>query len=241
MKTVGIYLFLIISLLLSGQTSYAQKKKIENLPKFDRKKLHFGFSIGLNSSDFVVDRMPDFQSFDSLKVIESQAMPGFNLGIIADYHITPVFNLRFIPALSFAQRNLEYTFSTPNSNGGFTRVIKPVESTFLDFPLNFKYRSARLNNFAAYIVGGFKYSIDLASQKDVTGVFGEEIVKLSRHDYSYEVGVGFDFFLEYFKFSPEIKLSFGIPNLIIKDGTLYSDPIRRLTSRIILISFHFEG
>lgn len=202
--------------------------------------MHFGFSIGINSSDFVVDRMPDYQNYDSLRVIESQAKTGFNLGIIADYHLTPVLNLRFIPALSFAQRNLEYTFASQN-NGSYNRVIKPVESTFLDFPLSIKYRSARLNNFAAYVVGGAKYSIDLASQKDVTGVFGEEIVKLSRQDYSFEVGVGFDFFLEYFKFSPEIKLSFGLPNLIIRDGGIYSDPIKKLTSRIVLISFHFEG
>ncbi|MDQ3193013.1 MAG: PorT family protein, partial [Bacteroidota bacterium] len=155
MKAVGKIFLLTFILLISSQYSYAQKKKIENLPKFDQKRLHFGFTIGINSSDFAVDRVPDFQNFDSLKIVESQSMPGFNLGIIADYHITPVFNLRFIPALSFAQRNLEYTYSG-SGNGTFTRIVKPIESTFLDFPLNFKYRSTRLNNFAAYVVGGFK-------------------------------------------------------------------------------------
>lgn len=242
MKAAGAIFLLSIAILLSNSKAFAQRKKVENLPKFDFRRFHFGFTIGINYANFFVNRTTDITSWDTIAVIESQPQPGFNLGIVGDYHISPVFNFRFIPALSFAQRNLEYTFAKPlNGNGFQNKVIKPVESTFLDFPLNIKYRSARVNNFAAYVIGGFKYSLDLASQEDVITGYGEEIVKISRHDYGYEAGIGFDFFLEYFKFSTELKLSFGMPNLIIKDGTLYSDPIRKLTSRIILVSFHFEG
>jgi hypothetical protein len=221
----------------------AQRKKIENLPAFDQKKLHFGFSIGLNTADFVVDRNPNFFSADSLLVLEPESAPGFNLGIIADYHLSPVFSLRLLPTLSFVQRNLAYTFREVVVNGGpDTRLVnKPVESTFLEFPLLLKYRSARLNNFAAYVIGGFNYRLDLVSQENVNPVFGQEQVRLNRHDFAYELGVGFDFFMEYFKLSTELKFSFGIPDILIHDQTIYSNPIRKLSSRIFVLSFHFEG
>jgi hypothetical protein len=228
-----------VLLLLTGSlAAWAQPRKVENLPKFDQKKFHFGFTLAYNSSNFTVRREPDFANFQNLRIVESQAQPGFNLGIIADYHITPVLNLRFIPGLAFVQRNLEYTLFDNGGGNRPTLIRKPVESTYLDFPLLLKYRSARLNNFAAYVVGGFKYSIDLASQEDV---FDPEIVKVFRQDFAWEVGVGFDFFMDYFKFSPEIKLSFGIPDLLVREGTIYTNPIRRLTSRVVVISFHFEG
>ncbi|MBA3900699.1 MAG: PorT family protein [Bacteroidetes bacterium] len=241
-KTFRLILIFSITLFFED-AAFAQIKKVENLPNFDQKIVHFGFTIGFNNADFVVNREPDFSVYDSLLSIEPQSAPGFSLGIIADLHITPVLNLRFLPSLSFVQRNMEYTFRADVANGGpmVNMVNKPVESTFLEFPLLIKYRSARLNNIAAYVVGGLNYRIDLASQEDVSPIFGQELVKLVRYDYAYEIGVGFDFFLEYFKFSTELKASFGIPDLLVRDGTIFSDPIRRLSSRIFVLSFHFEG
>ena len=239
MKYKRIILCFLIANILSA-TAHAQKLKVENLPKFDTKWIHFGFSLGFNSTDFIIHPVPDFNTFDTLRVIESEKKPGFNLGIISDLHLGSHFNLRFLPALSFAQRNLEYTYSRGDTFN--YKKVKPVESTFLEFPLNLKYRSARVNNFAAYVLGGVKYSIDLASQKDVDNAFSDEIVvKLRKHDYSYEMGFGLDFFLEYFKFSPELKVSFGVRDLLIHDSTQYSDPLRKLNSRILLISLNFEG
>jgi hypothetical protein len=222
----------------------AQRKKIQNVPEFDRRKIHFGFTFGYNSTDFHVHKKSDLSLYDSLVTIESQPVGGFNVGILADYHITPVLNLRFTPALSFSQRNLEYTFRTQEArySTGYKMITKRIESNFIEFPLLIKYRSARLNNFAAYIIGGFNYRIDLASQKDAVSPTGEEFVKLASSDLSYEIGIGFDFFMEYgWKFSPELKFSFGMPNILIPDKTIWTRPIDRLTSRIIVISFHFEG
>ena len=234
-KTAAIFLFLISVTFCS-----AQEKKIENLPKFDHKRIHFGFTLAINNADFVVTHQPDFWRYDSLLSVQSEDQLGFNLGIVTDLHLHPYFNLRFIPSLAFAQRNLEYSFDRGDS--ATYLIVKPVESTFLEFPLYLKYRSKRVNNFAAYIIGGPKFSFDLASQKDVVNTPGTEIVvKLNDKDYSLDIGFGLDLFLEYFKFSPEIKMSFGLPNTLIKDNTIFSDPIQRLNSRIFLFSLHFEG
>jgi hypothetical protein len=218
----------------------AQKEKVQNLPSFDQKRYHFGFTLGLNTADFRMQN--DISKVDSLLILETVKQSGFNLGIVSDLHITPLFNLRFIPALSFGQRNLSYTFLLPN--GAKESLIKPVESTYIDFPLTFKYRSERLNNFATYVLAGGKYSLDLASQEKVdnsTNLNNEIVVKIKKHSYWYEVGFGMDFFLEYFKFGTEIKYSVGINNLIINDNTRFSDPIEKLLGRMLLISVTFEG
>ena len=94
------------------------------------------------------------------------------------------------------------------------------------------------------MVGGFKYSIDLASQAHVDNSVNppqDIVIKLKKHSYSYEAGFGADFFLKYFKFSTEIKLSMGLNNIFINDQTIFAKPIESLRSKIILVSFTFEG
>lgn len=226
---------------LAFVNTIAQQKTILNLGDFDEKKIHFGFSLGVNTSSFIMES--DLSRSDSLIRLEVLPQSGFNLGIVTDLHLGPLFDLRFIPTLSFGERRLEYTF-LENTGKPSTVLSKAVESTYLDFPLNLKYRSIRYNNFAAYFVGGFMYSYDLISQKDVINAksnIAETVIKLDNSNINYQIGVGFDFFLEYFKFSPELKMSYGVNNLIINDNTILSDPITSLRSKIFLLSFTFEG
>lgn len=222
------------------QKLFAQRKKVENLPGFDHKIIHFGFSLGVNSADFILQH--DLAKWDSLLSLEIQKQSGFNLGIVTDLHMTPLLNLRFIPSLSFAQRNLEYILL--NRRGEREIITKQVESTYIEFPLDVKYRSERLNNFAAYMLGGFKYSIDLASQAHVDNTSSapqDIVIKLKKHSYSYEIGAGADFFLKYFKFATEIKLSMGLNDVFINDNTIFAKPVESLLPKILLVSFTFEG
>lgn len=217
------------------------KKRPVNLSQFDDKKVHFGFSLGINSSDFLMES--DLGVNDSMLKVESNPQLGFNLGIVGDLHLGSNANLRIIPTLSFSQRNMEYEFRQRNSTKT-KKYVKPVESTYIDIPINLKLRSNRNGNFAAYIVGGAMYSYDLVSQEGVENVafnLDDLIVKVNRHTISYQVGAGMDFFLEYFKFSPEFKLSMGTNNNHVQDGSVFSQPINYLKSRIFLVSLTFEG
>jgi len=229
---------ILLALFLQINISNAQKQAVLNLPKYDVERLHFGFSLGINSTDFIIHPIKDFYKFDSLKTIESESQLGFNLGIVSDLRLNKYFNLRFIPDISFAQRNLNYYFSGTEV---FTR-IKKIESTFLNFPINIKLRSERINNAGAYMLAGGKYTLDLASQKGIKSeIPGQEAIKLKKHDFSYELGAGIQFYLPYFKLAIETKLSVGIRNLLIKDNTLFSRPIDGLNSKVFLIAFMFEG
>lgn len=219
---------------------FAQAPKVKNLQRFDTKFIHFGFSLGINSGGFALHRNPYNTARDTLATIEVINQSGFNLGIVSDLHLHKHFNVRFLPTLVFGQRNLEYKFV--NFQGESRTVAREVESTYLDFPLLLKYRSARLNNFAAYIIAGGKYSIDLASNEDVDNRdIPESIIKLKRNTTSAEVGIGTDFFLPYFKFAIELKMSYSLDDALIRDNTELSNPVEKIVPKMFFISFLFEG
>jgi hypothetical protein len=243
MRTPGtlrnaLLLALLVALPFGAQ---AQKRiKTENLPNFDLATFHFGFLLSYNTADFFVERKPFDPAVDTLLVLDHVKQPGFNLGIISSLNMTPNLSLRFMPTLSFQDRQLQYTFI--KGSGKSTVFTKQVESTYLEFPLLLKLRSDRINNFAVYLVAGGKFSMDMASQKDVNNAIDDEIVvKLQRTDYSAEVGGGMDMFLPYFKFGVELKMGIGIPNLSIDDGTRFSEPIQSLRSKSYFLTFTFEG
>ncbi|MCC7501704.1 MAG: PorT family protein [Flavobacteriales bacterium] len=238
-RNLGKALLATVLLGLAGNTN-AQKIKTENLPNFDLHVFHFGFLLSYNTSDFFVKLKPNAPFTDSLLVLDHVKQPGFNLGIVSSLNMTPNLSLRFLPSLSFQDRQLLYSFR--KSDGKTTVFLKPVESTYLEFPLLLKLRSDRINNFAVYLLAGGKYSMDMASQKDVNQAIDDEIViKLRRTDYSAEVGGGVDMFLPYFKFGIELKMGIGIPNLLIDDNTRFSAPIESLRSKTYMFTFTFEG
>ena len=231
--------YLIILLLFLGiSNSYGQRrKKPQNLIRYDFKKLHFGFTLGLNDLNFNINKNSSTLTNDTLLTLLSNSQKGFNLGIVSNLRLGRYTDLRFIPTLVFGERHLNYGFI--DSNGVSDEKVKNIESTLIDFPVYIKYKSARYNNFRTYVIGGLKYSMDIASQDNIEDE-GEEIVKLKKHDLMGEIGFGIDFYLEYFKFSPQIKLSYGILNLLSKDETVYTKSINHLSTNGWIISFTFE-
>ena len=216
----------------------AQTEKIQNLPGYTSEVLNFGFYIGVNRTNFILH--PVNFPIDTILVVESTPKFGFDLGIIAEVALHQYFTVRLVPELAFGERSIQYTFYS--TSGKKYSIPKRVESTFINFPLDLKYRSKRINNWGVYVLGGGRYSVDLASQKDVkSNIPGQEIVKLNRKDWGYEGGVGIDFYLPFFKFGIEAKLTVGLKDLLIKDNTAFSNSINKLNSKIFLISFTFEG
>lgn len=221
--------------------AWAQRDIPDNLPKFDHKKIHFGFQLGLSQNGFSLD--PDLRQTDSLISMQVRSQPGFVIHVVSELHFGPYFGLRWTPGIAFAARDLEYQFYGINGPEPSPKV-RTIESTFIESPIMLKYRSKRVNNFASYVMAGYNYSFDLASQANVDNQVdesGEYIVKLRRHNHNIDIGVGFDFFLEYFKFTPELKFSYGLNNIILQDGTIYAAPINDLRSRIFVVALNFEG
>lgn len=238
-RLVGLFVLLLFSYTLT-----AQKQKVKNLHDYDEEYLHFGFSLAANQSWFAITLEKDLTLRDTLLSITPGKVWGFNLTILSDLRIHKYATLRFMPTLSFQDRNLYFSMIVDqNGSPVVTDFKKNIESTMIEFPLNLKIRSSRLNNISAYIVGGGKYGFDLASQEDVKNSSNPKdvIVKLKRHDWSLDAGFGIDYYFPYFKFSTELKGSWGMRDLLVHEGDAFSSAIDKLNSRLLLISFHFEG
>jgi hypothetical protein len=221
---------------LSAQNKF--KKKSPNLPYFEESRFHFGFSLAVNTSSFKIKY--DLTTIDSLVSLQVGSQSGFNIGFMGSMRFNDNFSLRFLPTLAFAQRNFDYIFESEPRNETATRI---VESTYVMFPLLFKYRSKRYNNFAAYVVGGLDFAIDLSSQFDVNNDVSIEaqVLKVQRQNIFAETGLGFDFFLEYFKFAVEFKYSHGLHDVFVNDGSYWALPIQEIKPRMFTVSLLFEG
>jgi hypothetical protein len=233
------------SILLLFQISFsslAQKEKPMNYRRFDERLLHFGFMLGLNSSDFTYyQNLNAYQDF-GLKSLTSDATAGGQVGIVSTLKLgTPTVRLRFIPTLSFQERVLRYTFENPDPLGKDILNEERVNSTNLDFPIMFQFRTLRLNNFASYLLAGGQYSLDLQSQQDASQSYIDPFIKIKKHDLQGQIGGGVEFFAPYFKFGIEVKYSHGFMNSFIQDNTDVSRPIDRMYNKVWWISFIFEG
>ena len=230
-------LYFILFFTFTNSVNAQLRPRQKNLPRYDNKKMHFGFTLGVNSLDFRIKHNDEVIYQDSLYVLQSNNQKGFNLGIVSNFRLGRYTDFRFVPALVFGERHLIYSFA--DSLNTIQSKKKKVESTLLDFPMYIKYKSERYNNFRSYVLIGIKYSIDIASQKNIVEE-DEVIIKLNPNDLMGEIGFGMDFYLEFFKFSPQIKISAGVLNLLNKDNTVYTTSIKNLYTNGWMLSFTFE-
>jgi hypothetical protein len=225
---------LIALLLLGGLAPHASAQFNQgsnlNYNDFQSKPYYFGITLGYNQSDFRIYHSKNFIRNDSF------AGPGFNLGIVSNLKIGEFFDLRFLPTLSFIERNIRYT---PKGEQG--RILtRPIESVLVEMPFHVRYKSAVYHDFRLFVIGGVKYSFDVASDSRTRQAAG--LVKIAPTDFQVEYGAGIQFFFPYFIFSPEIKISQGLNNVLIYNDRLeQSTVLEKVLSRAFTLSIHFEG
>jgi hypothetical protein len=231
-------------LLLITLSSFSQSKAQGlNKPFYDYSRvIHFGFQIGTSYGRLKYDFSPLWYAQDTFLSVSSVGSPGFTIGAVANLHLGSTrsylrehFDLRFIPALVLTQRNFIYTFRDS------TTTTKTVESALIEGPLLLKFKSDRFTNVRFYTVAGINYSFDLSSEYKATKNPNNPKVAIVPNQLSYEYGVGLDLYFPFFKFSPEIKLSKGINNVLVPDVSPYSGIFSRLRSNFIYFSLYFEG
>lgn len=245
--------FLIV-FLIAGQSN-AQVSRVMNLPNYDEAKYHFGFILAINQMFFTINPYgsahnrvfdstytPDlFADSSQLYVVESNPNFGFTVGIVGNLRLGKYFDLRFVPSLAFGERYLDYDIlQYKDGEETLLEVRKNIASTNIELPLHVKYKSKRLQNSRAYLLLGGKYIIDLASQAKKEEENDQVVVKLSRTDFMGEVGVGFDFYNEWFKFGVELKMSYGVFDLIERENNIYDIGIESLRAKMFQLTFTFE-
>ena len=219
----------------------AQKMKQQRFKNFDKKAFRFGFMLGVNNTDFTVYQNPNAYEQFGLVSVKNESQPGGQLGILSSLKLgTPLLRLRFMPGLSFQERTLIYS-SLDSSNFPKGESEERINSTCLDFPLSFVFRTKRFNNFAAYALFGGQYSIDLQSQQNASQNFIDPFIKLNRFDIQGQLGVGIDVFAPFFKFSIEVKYSHGVKSSFIQDFSPVAKPIDLLYNKGWWFSIIFQS
>ena len=229
---------LMVILLLTGCFSYSQgpiKERIRNLENFDKKRWSWGYYLGMNSYDYKFD-YEEVQEVD----IQTETTLGFNVGLVGDLRINDYINLRLEPGISFVTRNL--TFPDPTLIEESDR-LREVTSTYINVPLLVKFSTKRLNNVKPFVVGGVSWSRNLSSNEDspddnLAGQFRQK-----SDVFNYELGIGIDLYLFFFKFTPSIRGVFAMTDELVRDAdpdSPYTGNISSMQSRGVFLNFTFQ-
>ena len=219
--------FLFIVLAFAGKAQF-------NVHELGRKDVYFGIALGINVGDHKIIHSSVRPENDSIRYFKPKIGPGFNLGIICNYQFHKYFDLRFIPTLSFSDKNIEYEDLDHNL------IKKSISSIYLDFPLLLRFKSQPIKDFRIYVIGGVRYDYDLAS--NVKARKADDVIKLAKHDVAAEYGIGFMIYFPYFILSPEFKMSHGVINIHAPTpGLIYSRTIERMYSRTFTFTLNLEG
>jgi len=227
---------LVLFLLLTSSFSFSQRKKIEYLSNFDKAAVRWGFYIGGNKMDYKISyKAPnDFPN----AYVESQALMGFNLGLITDLRLHKNINLRIEPGLATNSKNLYFKHL-----GNAIDSVRKVSGTYLHIPLLLQFSTNRLHNIRPYVVGGVAYDYNFSSNfgnpNDNSG--GE--FRMQNHNFMYEVGIGMDFYFFWFKFSPSIRGVFALNNELKRDSdpnSRWTTPIDYFGTRGVFLQLNFQ-
>jgi hypothetical protein len=207
-----------------------------NYFEFQKKPFYFGISLGVNNAKFRINHSRNFVANDSINVAQSAGKSGFHINIITNMKIGEHFDFRVLPGFSFSERVFEFTSALDEG----ALLTRSIESVFFEIPLQLRFKSEAYKDKKAFVVGGLKYSYDVQSNSNTRQA--SSLINISPHDFQVEVGAGMQFFFPYFIFSPEIKFSRGISNILIfNDNINESNILEQLGSQVFSISFHFEG
>lgn len=221
--------------LVSSMAFFAQTEKVEYLPTFDKRKIHFGFYVGLNQNDFKLNLKESIIPNADIKV---EASSGFNVGLIAELRLHKNLSIRFEPGLMTNSKTIYFNhLSTPRDS------LREVSSTYLHIPLLFKFSADRYKNIRPYLLAGLSYNYNFSSNEANQDDNSSGQFRMKTNDFMYEVGIGVDFYLYFFKFSPSIRGVFALNNEVKYDddpNSQWTAPINYMGTRGVFLSFAFE-
>ena len=210
--------------------------QIENLQNFDQKKIHFGYFVGFNQYNYKLDYK---NNPDKRTLIKQKA--GLNVGLITDLKLNENLNLRFEPGLYTNKSDVIFYDRDKFSQNSDT--IRSIKSTYVHLPILLKYSAKRYNNLRPYILGGLSTSFNLSSNQNNPEDNSNGTFRLKTNTFYYELGIGIDFYLQYFKFSPSIRGVFSLKDELVQDTELdspWTGNIQKMSARGIFLNLSFH-
>lgn len=225
-------LFLTALLVLSSLPLLAQRQGLKNIPYIDQRRLHYGFTLGIDMCDATFMHTGQGNLFAECPTLN----PAFCVGLMGDVALTEHINLRCTPMLHFQSREVKFhNFDTQQTR---TQTLK---TNYLSVPVSLKVATHRLTNYRPYMLMGVQADYDMTHEKEQPIVF--------KHlDLGLHVAIGCDNYLPFFKFCPELRFNLGLLDMLehdrsnVKDVTLlpYTDALSKVRNKSISLLFFFE-
>ncbi len=231
----AIIILLTLSIFATG--AVAQHQKLQNLPYVDYKVFHFGFMVGFHTQDLRLTQSGHVGENGEAWFSEiPHYSPGFSVGLIGDLYINYYMSLRTVPTLHLGSK--DFVFKEQTSGEEFKTSTR---NNYITLPLQLKFNPGRTDNHRPYVIVGGYGSMEIAARKN-------NPVLLKPIDYGVEIGVGCDFYLPFFKLSPELKYCFGLTDiyetnrddLVDQDLMKYPKSLSQAVQHMIVLSFNFE-
>ena len=117
------------------------------------------------------------------------------------------------------------------------------QSTFIHIPLLVKLSSKRINNVKPFVVAGISTALNLSSQQDNPDDNSKNVFRVTKNNMYYELGIGVDLYLTWFKFTPSIRGVFSMQNELVEDidpESRWTRNIAQMQTRGLFINFTFQ-
>ncbi len=227
--------FILLLILVGSFQSHAQlfgKDPIVNLENWDKQRVYWGYYLGMSAYDFKFEYKNEGED-----ILVDNGL-GFNVGLIGNLRINEYVDVRFEPGLTFNQRNLTFP--------GFTNqydALREVKSTYLHFPILLKLSSKRTGNIRPFIIGGLSTALNLSSNASNAQDNSNNVFRMAKWTNFYEIGLGIDLYLEYFKFTPSLRGVFSYNDELIRDNnpnSPWTGNVGTMSTRGIFLNFTFQ-
>ena len=204
----------------------------KNRPFFDKKTVSWGYYFGMNFYDFKISYDRQYEH------IIQETHPGFQVGLVGNLNLNSWVSIRTEPGVFFTNRKLIFRNQlTPKDS------IREITSNYVQLPLSIKFNTIRYGNIRPYITGGIIFAHNLNSWEDSNNDNAAGRFRMRTNVWMYEVGIGLEMYLFYFKFTPSIRGVFSLQDELVRDNdpnSPWTSHIEYMMTRGVYINLTFE-
>lgn len=229
----------------------AQGTKVQNRPYTDLRPFHFGVLVGTHLQDMEFENVgPQMITGEDGVAVEKTVTcdqdkwdMGFTVGVLGEFRINSNLAFRLAPTMYFGTRHITfYNHTDKMATGEAITENQEMKSIYIASTANLIFAAPRLNNHRPYLMVGLNPMLNL-SPKD------NDYIKLKKYDCFFEIGLGCDFYLPFFKLRPELKFSYSLINsldtkhpdqLRDKNMLMYAKSVSESRAKMIALTFYFE-
>lgn len=246
-KFIFTYLFAAMTVV----AAMAQERRVENRPYCDLRPLHFGVVVGTHWQDTEFENVgphtitdKDGAVIESLVTTEQDGWEnGFHVGVLGELRLNAHFALRIAPTIYFGNRHFVFrNYTQKDVQGNPLREMQDLKSAYVGCDADIIFAAKRFNNHRPYIMMGVTPMYNLTSRDN-------DFLQMKRASTFFEVGLGCDLYLPYFKLRPELKFMYSISNTLntdhqkdLRDSSMlpYTTSVNKATTKFIALTFYFE-